>query len=58
MLRPDGKRFDQILCRGAYLCGCPQPRLAEDGSDFRLCLGIARDLGGAFNRANSLLYAR
>ena len=29
MLRPDGKCFGQILCRGADLCGCPQPRLAD-----------------------------
>ena len=42
MLRPDGKRFDRFPCRRAYLRSRPQPRLAEDGSDFRPGLGISR----------------
>jgi hypothetical protein len=43
MLRLAGKRIDHCLCRPADLRGCPQPRLAEDGSDFRLCVGISRE---------------
>ena len=41
MLGLDRERFDHFPGRRAHLRGRPQPRLAEDGGDFRLCLGIA-----------------
>ena len=43
MLHLDGNRFDHFPSRRVHLRGRPQPCLAEDGSDLRLCLGIARE---------------
>ena len=43
MPRLAGKRIDHCLCRRAHLRGCPQSGSAEDGSDFRLCVGISRE---------------